>query len=146
MKVPETLLSEIIEQAVEEATAPIRMERDFLFDALNMHMRSTGITSEAMDRVEAFRAVVRASAPKVRGEFHRLEEGWNKAAKERDAAEREAAALRAQVESLTKERDNARLANGAWAETAAANMARADAADVQIQLLTDALREARRER
>lgn len=63
-------------------------ERDLLFDALNLHMRSTGITNEAMDRVEAFREVAKACELPVRGECARLAAGWNEAAKERDEAER----------------------------------------------------------
>ena len=77
----------------EDEIAQLTKERDLLFDALNLHMRSTGITKEAMDRVEAFRVVIADSKERVRGEMRRLENGWNDAADKKRLAEAEVARL-----------------------------------------------------
>ena len=58
--------------AVALAIDDLRRERDLLFDALKMHMRSTGIGDKAMAKVDEFRAVIEHSKDKVRGEIDRL--------------------------------------------------------------------------
>jgi hypothetical protein len=61
-------------------------ERGLLYDALRLHMQSTGITAEAMDKVDELRLVMRDASERVATECERLESGWRVASAERDSA------------------------------------------------------------
>jgi hypothetical protein len=116
------------ELALKAEIAKIRTERNLLFDALSLHMQSTGITDEAMSKVAALRLVLADSETRVKTECERLAAGWGEAAKERDQAQAraerktiDANEARAEVERLTSllpptvgERGRGYVGQGDW--------------------------------
>lgn len=101
-------------------------EHGLLFDALSLHMRSTGITNAAMEKVEEYRAVREHSEKAVKTECQRLESGWNEAAAERDAALAQLAEEKEKVAAWANESEHWHGEARRAVDALAAEKARAD--------------------
>lgn len=83
------LVDALMPAAMAVAESQMKRERDLLYDALSLHMRSTGIGPEATEKVDELRAVIAASEPAVRGECARLERVVREQQDRAEAAEKQ---------------------------------------------------------